>query len=496
MARTSSYSSPGVDVIIERSTLEQRSAETEFYPVFIGTGLTSRNRNIQKADIKADTTQFPLVKLEFDMLGEVNTDIFKNFNFTIGQAIVQKASVAEGTDPTITLEPTADYEVAEQLSYNTTDGTAEVTLEILNPNVTPNDMMYTLNFRALLSDKDFDLRAIGMEDRFFSKEMFGPVVLDENDTQFYNDIAIAAEIAFRMEVPRFYYLEVPRDYGEQPTKDEWKQALDKIYFFNDAYRVIPLTSDPEVATYLNQFVSGVSNPVDRRETVGFVTYDVSKITNINDMTELVEKVGGYSNSLNNKRIVNVFSGESAEIVINGETYVLPPHFVAAAVVALDAVVGRVEPLSLREVNVFEKINCPRFRPKQWDLLAEKGVFIVYQDNPTEPAIIRHQLTTAQSREPADQEYSVVKNFDVVVKKMRDRFSVYSGRYNIDAGYAERLDATTATVRQELLEEKLARDIQVVTAWSQRENGDERNLVTRLSLTPVYPANDLDVYLII
>lgn len=496
------YSAPGVDVIIERSEIERRSAETEFFNVYVGTGITSRNQNIEKLNLKADTSAFPNVELEFDMLGEINTDLFSKMNFTVGQVVVTRSSVpapVEGgtaENPDITLQPTTDFTVAKQVTFSKTDSTAKVTLNILNPAITANDVIYDLNITAGTADKDFDLRVIGAEDRFFSKEMFGPVVLEENDEQFYNDIAIAAEIAFRMEVPRFYYLEVPRDYGELPTADDFRKAIDKIYFHDDAYRVVPLSSDPEIIASVNQFVSGVSNPVDRRETVGFVSYDSTRITDMDDLNELVEKIGGFSESIDNKRMVNVFAGESAELLINGELYVLPEYFVNAAVASLDSVVGKVDPLSLREINVFERINGPRFRPKQWDELAQKGVLIVMQDNESSPAVIRHQLTTSKSDAAEDQEYSVVKNFDVVTKKIRDRFAAYAGRYNVEAGYTERLEGTMATVRQEILEEKLARDLSVITGWSQREGSDGRNLVTRLKLSPVYPANDLDVYLII
>lgn len=490
------YSAPGVDVIIERSQVETQSAETEFYNVYVGTGITSRNRNIEKRGIKADTSAFPIVSLQFDMLGEINTDLFNKMSFKVGQAVVKRAAVPEGEEPEITLDPDTDYRVSQQVTFSAVDSMANVKLEIINPSVTANDLIYTLSMQAITSDQDFDLRAIGAEDRFFSKEMFGPIVLEEDGETFYNDIAIASEMAFRMEVPRFYYLEVPRDYGRPPTADEFRKALDKIYFHSDAYRIVPLSSDPEVISAVNQFVSGVSNPVDRRETVSFISYDTNKITDLDSITELVEKVGGYSESLNNKRICNVFGGESVDMLINGQLYVLPDYYIAAAVASLDGVVGRVDPLSLREIDVFEKINGPKFRPKQWDLLAKKGVLIVMQDNEKVPAVIRHQLTTSKSGNAADQEYSVVKNFDVVVKKIRDRFSVYAGRYNIEAGYTERLEGTMATVRQEILEEKLAQDLTVITGWSQREGGDGRNLVTRLKLSPVFPANDLDVYLII
>lgn len=490
------YSAPGVDVIIERGEVETQSAETEFYPVFVGTGISSRNHNVYKENLRGDTSKFPLVTISFDILGDINTDLFNKMSFSVGQVDVQRSSYEEGEESELELLEDEGFEVTKPLSLSSTDSTASLTIRILDDRVAPSDVTYGLNLLVNMADKDFEPRAIGTEDRFFSKEMFGPVVISENGVEFYNDIAIACEIAFRLEVPRFYYLEVPRNYGEAPTASDFKAAIDKIYFYNDAYRIVPLTPNADIASVVNQFVAGVSNPIDRRESVAFVTYDTTKIENINDIQEVTEKVGSYSQSFDNKRICNVFSGESLEMRIDGELYVIPSFFMSVAVASLDAVVGRVDPLSLREINVFEKVNGPRFRPRQWDQLAKQGVFIVMQDNPKSPAIIRHQLTTSKSALPEDQEYSVVKNFDVVVKKIRDRFSPYAGKYNVETGFIERLEGTLATVRQEILEDKLARDLAVITSWQQRSGSDGRNLVTRLQLSPVYPANDLDVYLIV
>lgn len=492
----SKYDSPGVNVMVQRQQVEKKSPETQFYPVFVGAGITSRNRSIEKTNIRANTEKFPEVTLAFSLAGDMNTDLFPQTKFTVGQAEVKRSSVAEGADTSAVLEPGEGYEVVKDLSFRKSDATASITINVLDETVTKNDVLYNLNISASNIDKDFDLRAVGVEDRFLSSEMYGPIVLKENDTEFYNDIAIAAEIAFRMQVERFYYLEVPRNYGEEPTPEDFKKAIDKVYYKSDAYRVVPLTNSAEVASAVNQFVAGVSNPVDRRETVAFVNYDPMNIDNMDDIDELVEKVGGFSASLNNKRVCNVFAGSSADITIDGQVFVVPPYFVAAAVVALDAVIGKVNPLSLLEINVFDKIEVPRFRPREWDRLAKQGVFIIQKDSPDEPAFIRHQLTTAQTEAAEDQEYSVVKNFDVVTKKIRDRFKPYAGQNNIDAGYTERLEGTMATVRQEILEEKLAKNLTVITPWQVSDGGDKRNLVTRLSLDPVFPSNVLDVYLVV
>lgn len=486
------YRAPGVDVLIERQQLEQKSTETAFLPVYIGTGITSRVRNIKKTNIEANVSAFPTVSLSFELAGDINTDLFNDTKFALGQVVVTKSS---GGTSTVTLEPGVGYSIEKDITFSQNDSIGKYVIKILDATLTAVDVIYELNITAENTNDDFQLRLIGAEDRFFTKDLFGPIILQENGKEFFNDIAIAVEIAFRMGVPRFFYLEVPRNYGEQPTAADYISAIEQAYYYNDAYRLVPLTFEPEVASAISNFVSGVSNPIDRRETVGFVSYDTSDITSIADINELVDKVGGFSTTINNKRICNVFGGSSVELTISAVKYELPQYFLAAAVASLDAVVGQVDPLSLREINIFDKINGPRFRPRDWDKLAQKGVFIVKKDNDGSPAIIRHQLTTAISEDAAEQEYSVVKNFDVVTKKIRDRFKPYAGQYNIEVGYIERLEGTMATVRQEIIETKLARNLRVLTPWS-ISDADGRNLVTRLQMEPVFPANHLDVYLVI
>lgn len=487
------YQAPGVDVSIERREVESRSTLTEFHTVFVGTGVTSRNRTFEKTNIRANTDDFPQVTLSFDMTGDINTDMFEDTKFDFGEIVIQNSSGGED----LVLEQGPDgYEVIEEPYFSTFDDKTIVVIRVNNEEASASDTMYNLNVTASNVDADFDLRAIGDNDRFFSKMLFGPPVLEEGENQFYNDIAIAAEIAFRSNVPKFYYLEVPRDYGEKPTVEDFKEAIDKIYFAGDAYRVVALTQDEEVQAAVRDFVASVSNPIDRRETVGFVTADMKNINNHNNIYELVEEVGGFSRTLNNNRICNVYCGESVELRLDGQTYVLPPYFMAAAVASLDAVVGRVEPLSTRRISVFQRINGPRFRPRDWDRLAREAVFIVSNDTDSGDGIIRHQLTTAKSNEAEDQEYSITKNFDVVTKMLRDRFAPYAGRNNVNSGYLERLDATMATVSREIIDMNLARDLEVMTAWRQKEGNDGRNLVTRVKMNPVFPANHLDIYLIL
>lgn len=492
MPYTNYQGPPDVNVKIQQAQAQPTSPDTQYYPVFIGTGITARNKPIDLKGLHADVSAFPDVTLSFDLVNYINTDLFDQTVFTLGQIIVTPASGSAN----ITLQQTTDYTVVNDVSFSSTDNTASVTIHILNATVTAADVVYELNLTASNTDDSFDIQTLSVQDKFFTDGVFGPVILDENGSQFFNDIAIAADICEQFNVQTFYYLEVPRDYGSAAVAADYETAIEKIYFNKNLYRAIPLTSDPAVLTSLDQFISSTANPYDKREMVGFVAYDTTQITDINDINELVTKVGGLSESLNNRRISNVFAGRSVTYTINNQQYVLPQFYMAVAVAALDCVVGLVDPLSRREIDIFDSIDAPRFRPLIWNKLAECGVFIVQKDSKDSPAVIRHQLTTAQSDLASDQEYSVVKNWDVVTKTMRDGLSAYSGESNIDAGYTERLDGTTTTLIETIIDLGLAKDLTVTTPWAQNVTGDLTGLVTVLQLDPVYPANQLDVYIVV
>lgn len=496
------YQVPGVNVVITRQSTQAVQNVTEFLPVIIGTGVTARSRNIELEAVRASVTDYPEVALEWDIMGNYNAQLYKETDFELLSLSVHK-EIETGTPITALVEG-VDYEVVETVVNSTSNGKARTVIRILDETkIEKTDLLYDFTIKAENTDQDFDLRLVGSEDQYYAREIFGPTQLQESGAEFYNDIAIAAEILFREGVERFYYMEVPREYGAPATRDEIIQAYDKVYYKDAAYRIIPLTPDMEAGRSLNTFTTALSNPVDRREIVGFTSYDPTELADMNDIDELVEKVGGYSVSLNNKRVVNVFGGNSVEMVIGSTRYVLPFFFMNVAIAALDSVVGMAEPLSTREIRSFSKLNGPRFRPREWDKLARHGVFIVYQRESGGAITVRHQLTTAQSDEAEMQELSMVKNFDAVTKRLRDRLSPYAGPSNVTDGYMERVDATLTSAIEEVKQMGWARELEVITPWSLRAIAnstgavtEKRNLVAQFKMTPVYPGNNLDLYLVV
>jgi hypothetical protein len=486
------YEAPGVSVIVERQEGVETTQLTKFYPVFVGTGMTSLLRDLSFLALEGDTTAFPVVKFTFNVTGMVDSQLFSLSDFTLKTLTSGSTALVLTTDYTIASAPT----IRE-------DGQVELSVNILKAGITESDLAYDLVIKVTNTTDDFDLRLLESSDVYYAKDIVGPPSLTENGVTFKNDIAIAAEIAFRMNVPAFYYLEVPRAYGGKAVSADIIASLEKIYYKNNAYRVVALSDDTAVAAAVKSLVTSISNPVDQRETIGFVTYPNASIANINDIEELVTEVGGFSTIMDSPRIINVFGCSSVDLVVNNVTLNLPSCFLTAAVASLDSSVGIASPISLREINIFSRMYAPRFRPLVWNKLADKRVLIVYQKDIGSPLIIRHQLTTSQSELARDQELSLVKNVDAVSILLRERLRPYSGKYNIIEGYIEKIDGALTSAISEAIDLGLARGITVLSPWQTRkvpdQNGtqvDNRKLVTRLKMDPAYPANNLDIYLLV
>lgn len=497
------YEAPGVSIIIERQQAEQQTVQRQqFYPVFVGTGMTSSSRDIAFNDMTADVSAFPKVTFTPNFTDLISQALFGTTAFTLKTLVIQKI-IPPSAGPTTTLVAGTDYTVDTMISTIGDDGNASFTVDILNASITDTDLVYNFTLTASNGNDDFDLRLLKSEDQFFAKDIVGPYFLTENDTTITNDVAIAAAIAFKLKVPAFYYLEVSRTYGSKAADADIVTAMEKIYYRNDAYRIIPLTDGATVATALQAFVTSIANPTDKRETVGFVSYAPANITDITSMTELVTKVGGYSASLNSTRIMNVFGGKTVDLTLDGVRHTLPWYFMNAALASMDTVLGMAVPMTLQTITAFDSIDCPRFRPADWNKLAKTGVWIVKQDDPSGPIVVRHQLTTAQSDNPNDQEYSIIKNLDGMTALFRDRLSPYAGKTTITQTTLDKINGTTTSTIEEAVSEGLAVKITQVSPWAVRTvpvDGSttqvKTNLVTRLKPDLAYPADNLDVYLLI
>lgn len=498
------YRDPGVTVTLERLASPQSSGRTLFLPVFIGTGSTSRNRIEAFTRIKGNVSAFPVVTFDYDIVG--NVDMFNDTDFKAIDFRLHKE--LEAGEPVTPLALGTDYEVVEVVALRESSSTYRTTIRVLDvEKVTPADLYFDFKLSLENTNEDFVPRLLTRDQQYQTDLFLGPKTLNEGGTTIRNDIAIAAEIAFRLNVPQFYYLEVPRDYGTQPTKSDFQKVIEELYFVNDIYRVVPLTYDLDIIRLVSTFATSVANPNDKRQMIAFTATDPSLVTDKNDILSWIEAAGLQSEALNNPRAFNVAGITDIDLLLDGVRHNLPLYFLAVAVAAYDTVSGMNKPISTEVLSVFTSVKSPRFRPKVWGQLARYGVFVCYKDTATNSngVVIHHQLSTSQSDSEKDQELSVIKNVDAATVRMRDWFVPYAGRVNITDELLVKLNATMAQAIEDITKtEKFMTTLEIVTPWQKRTmqnttNGvteSKTSLVTRLSGEPASPANNLDIILAI
>lgn len=497
------YRSPDVNVTLERLARPQASGRTKFLPVFVGTGMTSRDRLESLVRVKANTSEYPNVVFEYGAIG--NIDLFKDTDFTLEDVRIHK-EITPGEPVTALVEGT-DYEVVAAASLRQSSGTYRTTIKILDETkATKADLYYDFKLRLENIDFDFVPRLITRDQRYQANLFLGPKFLVENGQEIRNDIAVAAEIAFQVGSDEFYYLEVPREYGSAPVAADFQRIVEELYFARDVYRIVPLTYDETIIKLVSTFTQSVANPNDKRQLIAFVASDPSKVVDVQDINDWIETAGSLSESLNNPRTYNVAGVSQIQMPLDGRMVDLPLYFLAAAVAAFDTVQGMSNPISTEVLDIFSNVKAPRFRTRVWDELARYGVFVCYKsDAPNTNGIyIHHQLSTAQSDAAEDQELSIVKNLDGATVRLRDWFKPYAGKTNITDELIVKLDGTMAQAISDIVNDaKFMASIDQVASWSIRSSVEtsqggiekiERSLVTRLQGVPSTPANNLDIIL--
>lgn len=140
-----------------------------------------------------------------------------------------------------------------------------------------------------------------------------------------------------------------------------------------------------------------------------------------------------SEALFNRRISNVFQDIGSD---------LPAYVFAAAVAGLASSVAPHQPITNYTLVGFNDEDGSQvgFTPEQLDLIASGGTLVISKSTVEGQVFIRHQLTTDRT-DDRRAEMSVTRNFDSVSRFLRDGFSPFQGKFNIQEGYFQLLDVT-------------------------------------------------------
>ena len=143
-----------------------------------------------------------------------------------------------------------------------------------------------------------------------------------------------------------------------------------------------------------------------------------------------------SNTLNSRRVANIWSDNPTTLSASGDVQVLPAKFIAAEVAGLRCAILPQQGIThweLESVSAAPGMYA-RFSQEQLDAIAANGTMVVTQESEGGEMFIRHQLTTkAESFAALEYEDSVGVVVDEFSYAEKDSFRGYIGRRNVTPG---------------------------------------------------------------
>jgi hypothetical protein len=201
----------------------------------------------------------------------------------------------------------------------------------------------------------------------------------------------------------------------------------------------------------------------------------------------------------NRRVTQIFPGWFyAEF--DGTRMILPPYFIAAALVGMDSGVLVSQPLtnttfSIPGLSNIELNTSTYFRKAQLDVIGGSGVDIMIQDTTISQSIkSRHDLTTNMDAVQY-RERSITKQADVCAKTIRNAVNPYVGRYNInDKNLFRFLGQVCSIVCSKLINDTIIFNISVTSIKRDEVIDDKVNF--SVEATAYIAANYYDITLLV
>jgi len=198
----------------------------------------------------------------------------------------------------------------------------------------------------------------------------------------------------------------------------------------------------------------------------------------------------------NRRMFYLFP-DSVTVELGSGTSIVPAYYAAAAVAGQFGHQPPAQPLTNFPITGLSAVQGSHdtYKRSLLDEIAGGGVYILYQQTPGGAVMCRHQLST-DTTSIERREASITKAIDFVAKFLRNALRNLIGRFNITPQFLNNL----ATVIQGQLA-FLGPDGLSVVAAAQLNNvlQDETapdTILVDVTLTPLYPANQIRVTLVV
>lgn len=353
---------------------------------------------------------------------------------------------------------------------------------------------YYVTYIAFVEETQYGLKYI--TDGATAIESYGESLDYTSGTAVVNELSLAVQACLKAQVnankgnPGVYVLQVKPGTGGSVSATEYQASMNAhLKEITTIYRVVPISSDPDVLSAISGFVVSNSTPEERRELAGIVTINHDTMSTFD---EVLNTIGTGAASINNPRIVVPYPDKANYLVATGLEVEVGGGVIAAAIAGIEYGNPVQQPMTRSSLPAEFKsvIGVPMSRSEK-NRLAAKGVMIL--ENTNGSVVIRHQLTTSMESVES-REMSVSRIVDYTAKYLRNSLEGYIGKRNVDAETLVTMEATLRDAKNRLVSERIVKDVTISEIMQVEDAPD--TLAFTASVQPPYPCNRVEIILLV
>lgn len=485
------YREPNVYTKTQRVIPEVPVTPVDMYPLVIGTGQTSMTKKDIGFTVKAEFTT--------DESGEQKaTGEYEKITFEDAVTEIVDAYTYDEWGDTVDLEKTTDYTFSKE--------DKQITLVKESKKFSLGDVIY-FSYITEADDSRYEIQRF--TDPSDVIDFYGEDVIDGT----LNKISLGAQVALNTGSDAIYVLQVKTPADSVTMEMAYKEALEENVIDNvgsHIWRINPV--DPGAERAVRKFVNEMSLPEERNE----------KFSNVN--CSIPEKGKNYSGTFEDRNIdgantpglltvyqnfinkfvsrdsayrFQTFYPNTAEYVASdGATYKVDGNIIGCAFAGLEQQLARNSQSATNSAipaGYFNLLPAMKLRRKQKNLLAERGVTFLTQQEAYGPITVRDSLSMDMSSYYT-QDPCVTRAVDYTAKTLRQYLLPYIGKSSIDPETIAKVRATADTKLQDMVS---AGEILSYTIVSLEQDTDNPMcLVLNLRVGVLFPLKEIDVNIVL
>jgi hypothetical protein len=321
-----------------------------------------------------------------------------------------------------------------------------------------------------------------------------------------NPVYLGAKIAFDEGATEVFCLQVmptgtPVDYMHDVMPDpyglntsDWTEALDTyVQYEVDIHRIVPMTNDLSVFEEIEVRMAADSQIEEARPRTTLLPiywdYTDADMPSAFDVmySKILTELGKHRTS----RICVPFPFSAYKTLSDGNEYLLPSEYIAAALAGQEAGTKKQFSLNNHNLSSFNRLGIMRLTKNQMNKIGAAGAVVLQQQRLSDPIVIRDWITTdrtdAQSEEPSIQnvyDYAWLSYINAITPYLKDHV--------VNASLIQNIKDTLILENEKMGSSGMGLFDRAEVVTVAQDTAEPRKVYARIRLYMLYPAKYFDI----